>query len=101
MALTRNIDKDRVRRAIVHGILETCRELKLGVIAEGIVTAEECLVLQDEGDALFQGYLFTKPVFQHLPKVSPDIFALVKPLVPATGGAGLASPRNAPGAGSI
>ncbi len=79
MALTRNIDKDRVRRTIVHGILETCRELKLGVIAEGIETAEECLVLQDEGVALFQGYLFAKPGFQHLPKVSPDILALVKP----------------------
>ena len=79
MALTRNVDKDRVRRAIVHGILETCRELKLGVIAEGIETAEECLVLQDEGVALFQGYLFAKPGFQHLPKVSSDILALVKP----------------------
>ena len=78
MALTRNIDKDRVRRAIVHGILETCRELNLGVIAEGIETPEECLALQDEGINLFQGYLFAKPGFQHLPKVSPDVIALVK-----------------------
>lgn len=79
MALTRNIDKDRVRRAIVHGILETCRELQLGVIAEGVETVGECLALQDEGVSLFQGYLFAKPGFQHLPKVSPDVLALVKP----------------------
>ena len=79
MALTRNIDKDRVRRAIVHGIMETCRELQLGVIAEGVETAGECLALQDEGVSLFQGYLFAKPGFQHLPQVSPDVLALVKP----------------------
>ena len=79
MALTRNIDKDRVRRAIVHGILETCRELDLDVIAEGIESPGECLVLQDEGIHLFQGYLFAKPGFQHLPRVSPDVLALVKP----------------------
>ena len=79
MALTRNIDKDRVRRAIVHGILETCRELNLGVIAEGIETPGECLALQDEGVNLFQGYLFAKPSFEHLPTVSPDTLALVKP----------------------
>lgn len=79
MALTRNIDKDRVRRAIVHGIMETCRELQLGVIAEGVETVGECLALQDEGVSLFQGYLFAKPGFQHLPQVSPDVLALVKP----------------------
>jgi EAL domain-containing protein (putative c-di-GMP-specific phosphodiesterase class I) len=79
MALTRNIDKDRVRRAIVHGILETCRELNLGVIAEGIETPGECLALQDEGVSLFQGYLFAKPGFQCLPRVSADVLALVKP----------------------
>ena len=78
MALTRNIDKDRVRRAIVHGILETCRELKLGVIAEGIETPAECLVLQDEGIHLFQGYLFAKPGFEHLPPVSPDVITQVR-----------------------
>ena len=79
MALTRNIDKDRVRRAIVHGILETCRELGLGVIAEGVETTGECLALQDEGINLFQGYLFAKPGFEHLPKVAPDVLALVQP----------------------
>lgn len=79
MALTRNIDKDRVRRAIVHGIMGTCRELNLGVIAEGLETQGECLALQAEGVTLFQGYLFAKPGFEHLPVVSPDVLALIKP----------------------
>ena len=79
MALTRNINNDRVRRAIVHGILETCRELDLGVIAEGVETTGECIALQDEGINLFQGYLFAKPGFEHLPQISPDVLALVKP----------------------
>lgn len=79
MALTRNIDKDRVRRAIVHGIVGTCRELKMTVIAEGIETPGECLALQDEGIELFQGYLFAKPGFEHLPQISPDVLETVKP----------------------
>jgi EAL domain-containing protein (putative c-di-GMP-specific phosphodiesterase class I) len=78
MALTRNIDKDRVRRAIVHGILETCHALELGVIAEGVETPGECLALQDEGITLFQGYLFAKPGFECLPQVSPEVVTSVK-----------------------
>jgi EAL domain-containing protein (putative c-di-GMP-specific phosphodiesterase class I) len=78
MALTRNIDKDHVRRAIVCGIMETSRQLSLGVIAEGIETPEECLTLQDEGIHLFQGYLFARPGFEHLPKVAPDVLASVQ-----------------------
>lgn len=79
MALTRNIDKDRVRRAIVHGVLATCRELEMEVIAEGIESPGECLALQDEGVTLFQGYLFARPGFEHLPRVSPDVLAQVRP----------------------
>lgn len=69
MALTRNIDQDRVRRAIVFGILAVCRELDIAVIAEGIESAPECLTLADEGVKLFQGYLFAKPAFEKLPEV--------------------------------
>jgi EAL domain-containing protein (putative c-di-GMP-specific phosphodiesterase class I) len=79
MALTRNIAKDRIRRSIVSGILVTCRELELKVIAEGIETREECLTLQDEGVTLFQGYLFSRPGFQTLPPVPPAVLELVRP----------------------
>lgn len=79
MALTRNIDKDRVRRAIVSGILTVCEELDIKVIAEGVETREECLTLYDEGVQLFQGYLFARPGFETLPPIAEDIWPLVVP----------------------
>lgn len=77
MALTRNVDSDRVRRAIVSGIVRLCDELGIEVIAEGIETQGECLALQDEGIKLFQGYLFARPGFESLPVVPDSIWAEV------------------------
>jgi EAL domain-containing protein (putative c-di-GMP-specific phosphodiesterase class I) len=78
MALTRNIDKDHVRRAIVFAILTACRELGIRVIAEGVETREECLTLADEGVELFQGYLFARPQFEQLPIVPPESWAAIE-----------------------
>lgn len=64
MALTRNINSDRVRRSIVAGILTVCRELEIMVIAEGIETPEEYATLREMGVRHFQGYLFARPVFR-------------------------------------
>lgn len=64
MALTRNIDSDRVRRSIVGGILTVCRDLEIDVIAEGIESHGELATLQDMGVQRFQGYLFARPVFR-------------------------------------
>lgn len=66
MALVRNIDQDRARRAIVAGVLLTCRELGIRVVAEGVETADELRALQDLGLELVQGYLLGKPVFEQL-----------------------------------
>ena len=74
MALTRNIDKDRVRRALVAGIMGVCEELHISVIAEGIETREECLALADQGVQLFQGYFFARPEFEALPQVQPEVW---------------------------
>jgi EAL domain-containing protein (putative c-di-GMP-specific phosphodiesterase class I) len=78
MALTRNINSDRVRRSLVFGILAACRELSIRVIAEGIETKEECLTLADEGVELFQGYFFSRPGFECLPQVPDDIWPLIE-----------------------
>lgn len=78
MALTRNINKDSVRRALVFGIIAICRQLDILVIAEGIESREECLTLADEGVTLFQGYFFARPGFESLPKIPEDIWSLVK-----------------------
>lgn len=77
MALTRGIDTDRVRRAIVSGIVRMCGEIGIRVIAEGIETPGECLTLQDEGITLFQGYLFARPGFESLPQVPEDVWSSV------------------------
>jgi len=79
MALTRNVDRDRVRRAIVAGIVRLCDEIGIRVIAEGIETPLECLALQDEGVRLFQGYLFARPGFESLPPVPDAIWTQVEP----------------------
>ncbi len=77
MALTRHIDRDRVRRSIVQATMGMCADLGIRVIAEGIETAEECLALQDLGVHLFQGYLFARPGFEHLPAVGPEAWGAV------------------------
>ncbi len=78
MALTRNIDQDRVRRAIVFALLSACRELEVKVIAEGIESREECLTLSDEGVHLFQGYYFARPQFECLPVIPDAIWPLAQ-----------------------
>jgi EAL domain-containing protein (putative c-di-GMP-specific phosphodiesterase class I) len=66
MQLTRNVDQDRVRRALLGGIVGACREIGVGVVAEGIETAGEASALRDMGVNLLQGYLFAKPAFMAL-----------------------------------
>jgi EAL domain-containing protein (putative c-di-GMP-specific phosphodiesterase class I) len=67
MALTRNIDSDPVRVAIVEGIVLVARRLDITVIAEGIETVGECRALMDLGVELMQGYLFARPDIGRLP----------------------------------
>jgi EAL domain-containing protein (putative c-di-GMP-specific phosphodiesterase class I) len=77
MALTRGVERDRVRRAIVASVVRLCDELAIRVVAEGIETPIECLALQDEGIALFQGYLFARPAFEQLPEVADEVWPQV------------------------
>lgn len=69
MALTRSIQTDRIRRAIVNSIIQVCRELEIQIIAEGIETEDELAALRDLGLTLFQGYFFARPAFESLPQV--------------------------------
>lgn len=64
MALIRNIHQDRTRRAIISGTVQTCRDLGITVIAEGVEVDEEVQVLRDMGISLFQGYRFARPLLQ-------------------------------------
>lgn len=71
MALTRDIDTDAARRAIVSGVISTCEVLGCGVIAEGIERPGQLDVLRKMGVRLFQGYLFAHPQLEALPE--PDL----------------------------
>jgi EAL domain-containing protein (putative c-di-GMP-specific phosphodiesterase class I) len=66
MALIRDIDTDKVRQAIVRGIVQVGQELSMIIIAEGVETIEEFKVLESFGIELFQGYYFAKPSFERL-----------------------------------
>lgn len=73
MALTRNVDQDPVRAAIVEGVVLVAKLLNIVVVAEGIETREESDSLLNLGIELMQGYLFARPETAQLPKpVFPD-----------------------------
>jgi EAL domain-containing protein (putative c-di-GMP-specific phosphodiesterase class I) len=70
MILTRGIDQDTIRQAIVEGIVLVATRLGILVIAEGIETREECTALMTLGINLMQGYFFAQPQLAALPKVA-------------------------------
>jgi EAL domain-containing protein (putative c-di-GMP-specific phosphodiesterase class I) len=69
MALTRSIHQDSVRYKITDAIVRLCASLNISVIAEGVETMQEAVVLRNLGVRLFQGYLFAKPAIEALPPV--------------------------------
>ncbi len=69
MKLIRGIDTSPARQAVVAGIVGMAKELDITVLAEGIETEAEFLVLKASGIRLFQGYWFAKPAFEELPQV--------------------------------
>ena len=81
MKLVRGIDASPARQAVVSGIVGIAHALDITVLAEGIETEEEFLVLKEAGIRLFQGYWFAKPAFEELPPVRfgsvPDAAARV------------------------
>jgi EAL domain-containing protein (putative c-di-GMP-specific phosphodiesterase class I) len=69
IGLVRGIGGCRRRRAIVRGVLAACRELGIGVVAEGVETADELAALRDLGVRYAQGFLFARPAVEALPEV--------------------------------
>lgn len=65
--LVRGIERNGPRQAIVRGILTTCTDLGIDIVAEGVETVEEYAWFRSEGIELFQGFLFAKPGFDCLP----------------------------------
>ena len=61
MALVRNVDREPTKQKLVSAITNLCKQMDVGVIAEGVETAEERATVGRLGCDLLQGYLFAKP----------------------------------------
>lgn len=69
MNLIRNIDSDKVRQAIIAGVVKIAGDLHITLLAEGIETRAEFETLKDLEIRLFQGYFFAKPALRALPPI--------------------------------
>jgi EAL domain-containing protein (putative c-di-GMP-specific phosphodiesterase class I) len=69
LLLVRDVHRKGPRQAITRGVLRTCEDLGIEVVAEGVESLDEYRWLSDEGIHLFQGYLFAKPALERLPEV--------------------------------
>jgi len=66
IGLVRDCDQDSTRRVILRAMLGVCRELGIGVVAEGVERPEELAVLRAAGLRYVQGFLFARPAFEAL-----------------------------------
>ena len=69
MELLRDIHVSRAKQAIIAGIVGIARALDILVLAEGVESEAELIVLRAAGISLFQGYYFARPGLMTLPEV--------------------------------
>ena len=58
----RNVTQDPVDAAIVHSLIDVGASLRIGVVAEGVETAEQRDFLLANGCYEAQGYLYGRPM---------------------------------------
>lgn len=61
MALVRGIDASPIQQRLVSSLIGVCRDMRIGVVAEGIETAAEGSRVRELGCSLLQGYFFARP----------------------------------------
>jgi len=61
MTLTRAIDADTSRHALVVALVAFAAQVGAGVVAEGVETQEELSALEDAGVQFAQGFLLARP----------------------------------------
>lgn len=60
-SLVCQIDRDELRRSLVHGLASFARATKMSLVAEGVETEAEAITLVEEGVAFGQGFWFARP----------------------------------------
>lgn len=61
MSLVRNVHQSDIRQRLVGSMTALCKEMGMGVVAEGVEVVEERDCLRELGCELLQGYLFARP----------------------------------------
>ena len=83
--LLHGIDNNGPRQTIVKAIYGVCLDLGIDVVAEGVEAEAEFNFLLNFGVILYQGVLFAKPGFEHLPQIASSIGPIVsKTLIKAS-----------------
>ena len=62
MNFIRNMQKDEKSMKLVELVLDIAKFLQVPVIAEGVETEEQLMLLKERGCDIIQGYYFSKPV---------------------------------------
>jgi EAL domain-containing protein (putative c-di-GMP-specific phosphodiesterase class I) len=60
-SFVRDIETDPNDREIVQTIVNIARSMKVAIVAEGVETQVQALLLKQMGCHVFQGYLFARP----------------------------------------
>lgn len=68
LELVRHIHQDRIKQAILHGIMTVCNEVGIEIIAEGVESKAEYEFLALSGVRYMQGFYFAKPDIERLPQ---------------------------------
>ncbi len=63
ISLTRDIDRDRGRRALTRALISFAEEMGIEIVAEGIETQAELTTLEELGVRYGQGYFLAEPAF--------------------------------------
>lgn len=61
MSLTRDMSTSLVKRRLVASMIEACRDCGMCLVAEGVETDKELLILRELGCDMLQGYYFARP----------------------------------------
>ncbi|MGL5336572.1 MAG: EAL domain-containing protein [Enterovibrio sp.] len=61
-SFTKKLDKDSQKHELLKNIIQLSQTLKLNVVAEGVDSQQQALLLQETGCNELQGYLFYQPM---------------------------------------